>query len=163
MELNLRDLVTGIDHLALAVPDLDVAVDWVCSVLGFDLVERRETNGANSGMKSAVLRMGAITIVLTEGVGENSQTTQYIRRFGAGVQHVAFRVKDLGAAIETASGNGMRFSSPRLDSDGLSQIFSLRNSDTGLMIEFIERRNYDGFRDENVQRLFDSLEKQGLV
>jgi methylmalonyl-CoA/ethylmalonyl-CoA epimerase len=159
---TLSENVLGIDHIALAVPDLDAAAQWVKNVLGFHLEESRETYGKHSGMKSAVLRLGSVTIVLTEGVGEKSQTSQFVENFGAGVQHVAFRVQDLGNAIASMHDTGLEFSSPRLDSDGLSQIFSKRNPATGLMVELIERRDYDGFRDENVQRLFDSLESEEL-
>lgn len=158
----LDDNVVGIDHLAVAVPNLDASVTWMKDVLGFRLVEKRETQGRHSGMKSAVMRLGAATIVLTEGIGKNSQTTQFVENFGAGVQHVAFRVNDLGQAIEALQSTGLQFCSPRLDSDGLSQIFSHRDESTGLMVELIERRQYDGFREENVQRLFDSLESNEL-
>lgn len=160
---TLTDLVMGIDHIALAVPDIEAATVWVRDVLGFALIERRETRGRRSGMKSAVLRAGAVTIVLTEGIGESSQTSQFVRNFGAGVQHVAFRVADLGQAAEIMAAQGLQFSSPRLDSDQLSQIFSMRDGSTGLMVELIERQGgFEGFRDENVQRLFDSLESREL-
>ena len=163
MKYDLSDLVLGIDHISLAVPDLKAATSWVHQALGFDLVEQRETQGKSSGMKSAVLRLGSVTIVLTEGIGENSQTSRFVSEFGAGVQHVAFRVADLGQATEILGAKGIQFSSPRLDSDDLSQIFSIRNEDTGLMVELIERQNgFEGFRDENVQRLFDSLETNEL-
>lgn len=162
MSSGIKENVLGIDHLALAVPDLNAAIKWVRDVLGFEFDERRETQGKSSGMKSAVMRLGSVTLVLTEGIGEKSQTTQFVNNFGAGVQHVAFRVNDLAEAIESMESRGMQFSSPRLDSDGLSQIFSRRDEATGLMVELIERRNFHGFRDENVQRLFDSLEAEEL-
>lgn len=154
--------ILGIDHIALAVPDLNSAVDWMQKNLGFCLDELRQTVGKKSGMKSAVLRLGAVTVVVTEGIGETSQTSQYIENFGPGVHHVAFQVKDLGQAIQSMEANGVEFSTPRLDSEGLSQIFLNRDSTTGLMVELIERRNFDGFRDENIQRLFDALETQEI-
>lgn len=160
---DLSELVMGIDHVALAVPDLDAATAWVKDVLGFTLVEKRETMGRKSGMKSAVLRAGPVTIVLTEGIGATSQISQFVHEFGAGVQHVAFRVNDLKKAAAVMQARGLQFSSPRLDSDELSQIFSTRNEATGLMVELIERQGgFEGFRDENVQRLFDSLESRNL-
>lgn len=154
--------IVGIDHIALAVPDLNAAVEWMQKNIGFCLDDVRQTNGKKSGMKSAVLRLGPITVVVTQGVGESSQTSQYIENFGAGVHHVAFQVNDLGQAIQSMQSKGVEFSTPRLDSDGLSQIFLNRDRSTGLMIEFIERRNFEGFRDENVQRLFDALEVQDI-
>lgn len=162
MSYSLNENILAIDHIALAVPDIAAAIKWVRDVLGFELEEERETLGKRSGMKSAVLRLGFVTIVLTEGIGQNSQTTQFVEAYGPGVQHVAFRVNNLEAAIKVMQQNGLAFSSPRLDSDGLSQIFSRRDPSTGLMVELIERRDFNGFRDENVQRLFDSLEEQTL-
>jgi methylmalonyl-CoA/ethylmalonyl-CoA epimerase len=160
---RLSDLVMGIDHIALAVQDLGAATTWVRDVLGFALIEKRETHGKTSGMKSAVLRTGSVTIVLTEGIGETSQTSQFVRQFGAGVQHVAFRVRDIARTADIMRSQGLEFSSPQLDSDQLSQIFSTRNEATGLMVELIERQGgFEGFRDENVQRLFDSLESRNL-
>lgn len=162
MTTPLQENIVSIDHIALAVPDLEEAIVWVRDKLGFLLEEQRVTQGKHTGMKSAVMRMGPITIVLTEGIGETSQTSKFVESFGAGVQHVAFRVNDLRDACAIMGENGLKFSSPRLDSDGLSQIFSERDPATGMMVELIERRNFNGFRDENVQRLFDSLEEKEM-
>ena len=153
----------GIDHLALAVPDLSMAVKWLKDCWGFTPEETRETQGKNSGMRSSVLRLGPITLVLTQGIGENSHTTQYVRKHGPGVQHIAFGVRNIKSAIEETKLRGLNFSSDLIVSDGLSQIFSLRDQSTGLMIELIERRGFDGFRDENVQKLFDTLESKDLI
>lgn len=159
-----HDNIIGIDHLAIAVPDLEKAIQWASKMLGFEIVERRETQGARTGMKSAVMCLGPLTFVLMEGIGRDSQITRFVDEHGAGVQHVALRVRDIGSAIDAMSqdDDGL-FSTPRLDSDGLSQIFVTRDPMTGLMIELVERRDYNGFRDENVQRLFESLERQDLV
>lgn len=161
MEKNSNYL--GIDHLALAVPNLNVAVKWLRDFLGFSVEETRETHGKNSGMKSAVLRLGPITIVVTEGIGETSQTTQYVKNYRPGIQHVAFGVRNIKTAVEEARLRGLEFSSDPIVSDGLSQIFSLRNQSTGMMIELIERRGFDGFRDENVQKLFDTLKSKDII
>jgi methylmalonyl-CoA/ethylmalonyl-CoA epimerase len=159
-----HDNIIGIDHLAIAVPDLEQAIQWASKLLGFEIVERRETQGGHTGMKSAVMRLGPLTFVLMEGVGQDSQITRFVDKHGAGVQHVALRVRDIGSAIVALSQDESDpFSTPRLDSDGLSQIFVARDPATGLMIELIERRDDSGFSDENVHRLFESLEKQNLV
>jgi catechol 2,3-dioxygenase-like lactoylglutathione lyase family enzyme len=65
MAYTLNENITGIDHLALAVPDLANATCWMRDVLGFRLGNVRETFGKYFGMKSAVLRLVSITIVLT--------------------------------------------------------------------------------------------------
>jgi len=158
---HLKKNVVGIDHIAVAVQDLGDALNFACQTLGCTLVEMRETQGRLSGMRSAVLRLGGLVLVLVEGTTDQSQVAQFVAEHGSGVQHIALRVQDLTQAIRELESTGMKFSTPRLDSEGLSQIFSVRDGSTGLMVEFIERRNYDGFSDENVQRLFQSLEARG--
>jgi methylmalonyl-CoA/ethylmalonyl-CoA epimerase len=158
--LPLSRNIIGIDHIAVAVPDLQAAVAWATGQLGCKVIEERTTTGKHSGMKSAAVRLGALTLVFVEGTGSDSQVTQFVERHGAGVQHIALRVKDMGQAISAL--HTMPFSTPRLDCEPLSQIFSVRDPATGLMLELIERRNYDGFSDQNVQALFDSLEEKDL-
>ena len=102
----------------------------------------------------------ALTLVFVEGTGSGSQVTQFVERHGAGVQHIALHVKDMGQTISAL--HTRPFSTPKLDCEPLSQIFSVRDPATGLMLELIERRNYDGFSDQNVQALFDSLEEKDL-
>jgi methylmalonyl-CoA/ethylmalonyl-CoA epimerase len=157
------DNVIGIDHVAVAVVDLTATIQWAVDKLGCTLVEERETQGRRSGMKSAVVRLGGVVIVLVQGgTNSGSQVAQFTQRHGPGVQHVALNVRDLGHAIDTLQARGLELSTPRLDGEGLSQIFGMRDPATGLMIELIERRNYTGFSDENVRRLFSSLETRQL-
>ncbi len=158
--LTLADNIVGIDHIAVAVPDLQSAVQWSQKILGCKVIEERATTGKRSGMKSAAVRLGALTLVFVEGTGSDSQVTQFVERHGPGVQHIALRVKDIGQAISSLP--HMAFSTPRLDCEPLSQIFSMRDTATGLMIELIERRNYEGFSDQNVEALYKSLEKRDL-
>lgn len=156
----LADNIVGIDHIAVAVPNLDAAVQWSQKVLGCSVIEERVTAGKRSGMKSATVRVGGLTLVLVQGTGSESQVTQFVERHGAGVQHIALRVNDIGQAISSLP--HMAYSTPRLDCAPLSQIFSVRNPDTGLMIELIERRDFDGFSDQNVDALFKSLEERNF-
>ena len=60
---GLQDCVTGIDHIAVAVPDLAEAIDWYTNKLGFHLVEERETRGERTSMLSAVVTAGSAVIV----------------------------------------------------------------------------------------------------
>lgn len=161
-QTSLEENILGIDHIAVAVPDLDLAMTWAIEKLGGKIIEQRETEGRLSGMKSAVVKLGGSVMVFVQGLGKASQVSQFVDERGAGVQHVALQVADIGKAISDYEKLGFEFSTPRLDSPKLSQRFSLRDPATGLMIELIERRNYDGFSDENVQKLFESLESNNL-
>lgn len=162
LHASVADFVVGIDHVAVAVGDLETAVDWATGQLGCRLREQRETQGELSGMRSAVLELGGLTLVLVQGTSASSQVAQFVARHGPGVQHLALRVSDIGQATSALARRGLSFSTPQLDGNDLSQIFSTRDHRTGLMIELIQRHNgYKGFSDENVTRLFRSLEQRG--
>lgn len=160
--LGLDGNILGIDHIAVAVPHLSLAIEWATHRLGGKVIESRETQGRFSGMKSAVVKLGGLVLVLVQGTSRESQVSQFVEKHGAGVQHIALRVRNLASAIADLEAQELPFSTPRLDSEGLSQRFSVRDPDTGLMIELVERRNYEGFSDENVQKLFSALEQQKL-
>ncbi len=151
----------AVDHLAIAVEDLDAAVAFYRDRLGFTETERRVTQGTKTGMESVVLVGGDLRVVLLKGTSEESQVTRYVREYGPGVQHVAFRVSDIEAVVADLLGRGMEFDTPVLTAPGLKQAFSKRDPISGMMFEIIQRTGEEGFSDANVQKLFESLEEKG--
>jgi methylmalonyl-CoA/ethylmalonyl-CoA epimerase len=160
----LPENVVAIDHIAVAVPDLDAAVAWAQKALGCELVDARDTHGKTSGMKSAVMRLGGFTLVFVQGTDKTSQVTEFVDKCGPGVQHIALRVNNLAAAIASLQSKGVEFATPLLEDNaaGLAQIFTVRDPSTGLMLEFIQRSAGTGFSDKNVTKLFESLEERKL-
>jgi methylmalonyl-CoA/ethylmalonyl-CoA epimerase len=152
----------GIDHLAIAVPDLETSISWFTNALGFSLKERRKTEGASTGMISAVLEAGALTIVLLQGTSPQSQVSQFVERYGPGVQHVAIRMENIDDAVQEFEAAGLEFDTSLIRGPGLKQIFTRRDEGSGLMIELIERKS-EGFSDQNVSQLFEELERKKSV
>jgi methylmalonyl-CoA/ethylmalonyl-CoA epimerase len=148
----------GIDHLAIAVRDLEVSLSWYTEVLGFTLRERRETKGKTSGMVSAVIDAGAISLVLLQGTNSESQVSMFIEEYGPGVQHVAVKVSDIEAAVTELKEAGMTFDTSIIGEGDLRQAFTRRDPQSGLMLEIIERKK-EGFADNNVSELFRQLEE----
>jgi methylmalonyl-CoA epimerase len=149
----------NIDHVAIAVPDLEASIAFYEQVLGFTVRERRETHGKKTGMVSAVLEGGPITFVLIQGTSPDSQVSRYVEHYGPGVQHIAIGVKDLPEVAERLKGAGMEFDTGVIRGSGLLQIFSHRDPGSGMMYEFIEHTEDDGdFSDQSVQSLFEQLE-----
>lgn len=148
-----------IDHLAIAVENLEKAIAHYENVLGMPLLERRKTEGERTGMISAVMDAGSFTIVLIQGLQEKSQVSRYVESFGQGVQHVAFEVDDIGEAMKIMSDNGVEFSTDVLAGPGLKQMFTKREPTSGMMYEFIERTGEDGFQENNINNLFEQLER----
>jgi methylmalonyl-CoA/ethylmalonyl-CoA epimerase len=156
---GLRKYITSIDHVAIAVQNLEESIQFYTGVLGFELTERRRTEGKQTAMISAVLKAGSITVVLLEGTSPESQVSRFVEHFGPGVQHVAFGVQNLPEMAEELKGSGMEFDTTVIQSPGLRQIFSARDQGSGMMFEFIERMGGD-FSDQSVQQLFEQLEKK---
>lgn len=149
----------SIDHVAIAVHDLEESIAFYTNVLGLELKERRRTEGKHTAMVSAVLKAGSITIVLLQGTSPESQVSKFVEHYGAGVQHVAIGVEDLPQMAEDLKASGLEFDTNVIQSPGLRQIFSARDTGSGMMFEFIERMGGD-FSDQSVQQLFEQLEKK---
>lgn len=148
-----------IDHLAIAVQNLEEAIVFYRDILKLPLIERRETQGKITGMRSAVMSAGNFQIVLIEGTSPESQVSRYVDEYGPGVQHVAFEVEDIENAQRTLSESGLEFSTSVLDAPGLRQTFSKRDKVSGMMFELIERTGESGFQEANINRLFEELER----
>ncbi|HSK81368.1 MAG TPA: VOC family protein [Thermoanaerobaculia bacterium] len=149
----------SIDHVAIAVHDLEESIAFYTNVLGLELKERRRTEGKHTAMVSAVLKAGSISIVLLQGTSPDSQVSKFVEHYGAGVQHVAIGVEDLPQMAEELKAAGLEFDTSVIQSPGLRQIFSTRDKGSGMMFEFIERMGGD-FSDQSVQQLFEQLEKK---
>ncbi|MEQ2352297.1 VOC family protein [Pseudoalteromonas piscicida] len=148
-----------IDHVAIAVKDMDEALFFYQGILNFKLLERREIKGAFSGMKSAELTVGNFSVVLVQGTGPESQVCKYIDEYGPGVQHVAITVEDIEEVARVLTEQGLEFSTNIIKGKGLLQIFTKREKNSGMMYEFIQREETEtGFEEGNIQELFNQLE-----
>lgn len=155
----LADKAIAIDHIAIAVEDLERSIDFYTATLGFEVTERRETKGRRTGMVSAVLKAGPITVVLLQGTSPESQVSRYIEHYGPGVQHIAIGIKDLTEVSDRMKAAGADFDTHLIHGNGLLQIFTKRDPGSGMMYELIEHTAKDGnFSDESVRQLFEQLE-----
>lgn len=150
-----------IDHIAIAVRDLEAAITQFTDVLGFTLVRRLQIRGKRSGMISAEMEHNGIKMVLCQGTEAASQVSQLIDQFGPGVAHIALAVEDVDATAEQLRQKGLSFDTSIIAGPGLRQVFSSRCENSGLSFEFLTRGEEDGFLEGNVQQLFDQLEQQG--
>lgn len=158
--LNLWNNSTAIDHIAIAVTNIEESLDFFTRILGFHVTERRQTEGKLSGMLSAVLKGGPLTFVLLQGTSEESQVTKFINAYGPGIQHIAIKVTNLNELVDMLVKQGMEFDTSIVGNQSLRQIFSKRDKNSGLMFELLERAE-EGFSDDNVSGLFEQLESKG--
>jgi len=152
----------GIDHVAIAVRDLDAAIAYYGDVLGMELQERRQISGRISGMDSAVMTAGGVKFVLVQGDSPESNVSRYIDAYGPGVQHVAIEIPDAQEAIEDLRARGADLLTGIIRGPGLDQIFTKREQSSGMQLEIIARTENEGFDPRNVQELFEAMERENV-
>jgi chorismate mutase-like protein len=151
-----------IDHVAIAVRDLEQAITMFRDRYGFAVLERRQVQGEVSGMDSATLRAGGVTFVLCQGDSPRSNVSQYIEHYGPGVQHIAIAVRGQRELLDDLADRGADLLTGVINAPGLDQSFTKREANTGVQLEFVTRTDNDGFSDNNVRELFAAMERENV-
>ena len=133
-------LFTEIDHVAVAVHDLDQAVAWYHRTFDAEMVHRERVE--HDGVEEALLRVAESYIQLLTPVHEESPVRRFLDRRGEGLHHVADRVADCGAAREAAVAAGAVAidSEPRPGSRGTTVAFLHPANAFGTLIELVEEQ-----------------------
>jgi methylmalonyl-CoA/ethylmalonyl-CoA epimerase len=131
--------ILGIDHVGLAVPDLDAAIAFHTGVLGGALTHR-ETN-ADQGVEEAMISYASgAQVQLLAPLSPSSTIAKFIGRNGPGLQQLAYRVSDVEAVSARLLGSGLRllYETPRRGTAG-SRINFVHPKDTGgVLVELVE-------------------------
>lgn len=151
-----------IDHVAIAVRDLEQAIELFRDVYGFSIIERRAVHGEISGMDSATMRVGNATFVLCQGDSPASNVSRYIEHYGPGVQHIAISVRGQADLIEDLRERGADMLTGVINSPGLDQSFTKREPNAGTQLEFVTRTSNKAFSDSNVRELFAAMERENV-
>lgn len=138
-------LLLAVDHVGLAVPDLDAAIAFHRDVLG--LVPVHEETNEEQGVREAMLTTpgavpgdGSAQIQLLAPTGPESTIAKFLDRSGPGLQQLAYRVADVEQASALLRERGVRllYDAPRRGTGG-SRINFVHPKDTGgVLIELVE-------------------------
>lgn len=150
-----------IDHIALAVADIEQAILLFRDILGFELKRRLHVAGAGTGMLSAEFEANGVRFVVCQGTEPESQVSRLVENFGVGLAHVALEVDDVDQTVAALRAKGLGFDTSVVRGPGLSQAFSSRCSVTGISFGFIARHGEQGFVDADIHDLFRQLEQSG--
>jgi methylmalonyl-CoA/ethylmalonyl-CoA epimerase len=134
----MESLLTEIDHVAIAVVDLDAAIAWYQDVFGAT-VEHREVVESD-GVSEALLRVADSYIQLLTPTREDSPVAKYLAKEGEGLHHVAYRVVNCAQALEAvkASGGHVIDQAPRPGSRGTTVAFVHPKTSFGTLIELVQ-------------------------
>jgi len=133
-----ENLLTEIDHVAIAVKDLDAAIAWYEEVFGAT-VEHREVVESD-GVAEALLKVADSYIQLLTPVSETSPVAKYLATKGEGLHHIGYRVADCAAALEAVKAAGGRVidEKPRPGSRGTTVAFVHPKTSFGTLIELVQ-------------------------
>lgn len=136
-------LVTAIDHVGIAVPDLDAAIEWYSKHLG--MVSTHEEVNEEQGVREAMLSVvgspaGAPAIQLLAPLDENSTIAKFIARSGPGLQQLAYRVTDIDAISAQLRADGVRllYDAPRRGTANSRINFVHPKDAGGVLVELVE-------------------------
>lgn len=131
--------VLKLDHVGIAVKNMDETLKFYQDVLGLDLADTEVVE--EQKVKVAFLPIGDTEVELLESTSEDGPIAKYIERNGEGVQHLAFLVEDLEEAIEDMKNKGMRMidEMPRYGAGGAKIAFMHPKSSYRVLVELCQR------------------------
>jgi methylmalonyl-CoA/ethylmalonyl-CoA epimerase len=133
-------LFTAIDHIGVAVSDLDEAIAYYRDVLGMPLVHQ-ETN-TDQGVREAMMGVGdsGTCVQLLAPLSEDSPIAKFLARNGPGIQQVAYRVDDIDAVTATLRERGVRvlYETAKNGTAGARINFVHPKDAGGVLVEMVE-------------------------
>ncbi len=139
-------LLRAVDHVGIAVPDLDAALAFYRDVFGLEAVH--EEVNEEQGVREAMLRVGGSEsyVQLLAPLGPDSPIARFLDRSGPGVQQVAYRVDDVDAASAALRERGLRlvYDIPQRGTAGSRVNFVHPKDAGGVLVELVEPPAPDG-------------------
>ncbi|HEU5005449.1 MAG TPA: methylmalonyl-CoA epimerase [Jatrophihabitantaceae bacterium] len=133
-------LFTKIDHVGIAVPDLDEAIAFYAETFGVQSVH--EEVNAEQGVREAMLAVGdgATRIQLLAPLSPESTIAKFIDRNGPGVQQVAYTVEDIEAVSAELRAKGLRllYEQPRRGTSDSRVNFIHPKDAGGVLVELVQ-------------------------
>ena len=131
-------LLTEIDHIAIAVRDLEAAIAYYQEAFGAEVHHREVVE--SDGVEEALLKVAESYIQLLTPTRDDSPVAKYLEKKGEGLHHIGYRVADCGAALQAVKDNGGRVidEAPRPGSRGTTVAFVHPKAIFGTLIELVQ-------------------------
>jgi methylmalonyl-CoA/ethylmalonyl-CoA epimerase len=132
-------MVIKLDHIGIAVSNLEETLKVYTELLGMKLHGTETVE--EQKVKTAFLPLGETEIELLESTAPDGPIGKFIEARGQGVQHLAFRVDDLEAALAELKAKGVRLidEKPRYGAGGARIAFLHPKATNGVLIELCQR------------------------
>ena len=134
------DLFTMIDHVGIAVPDLDAAIAFYRDTYGMTCLH--EEVNEEQGVREAMMGVGASgsCIQLLAPLSPESTIAKFLARSGPGIQQMAYRVADIDAVCATLRERGLRllYEVPKRGTSNSRVNFVHPKDAGGVLVELVE-------------------------
>ena len=133
-----RSLLTEIDHVAIAVHDLDAALAYYRDTFGATVAHRETIE--HDGVEEALIPVADSYIQLVCPTGPDSPVAKFLERRGEGLHHVGYRVDDCAEALAAVRAGGGKLidEAPRPGSRGTTVAFVHPKGALGTLIELVQ-------------------------
>lgn len=131
--------ITHIEHIGIAVKNLDESINFYENILGLKCYAIEEV--ADQKVKTAFFQVGQTKIELLESTDPDGPIGKFIDKKGEGIHHIAYSVTDLPAALEHAKTQEVKLidEKPRKGAEGLNIAFLHPKSTNGVLTEFCSK------------------------
>jgi methylmalonyl-CoA/ethylmalonyl-CoA epimerase len=132
-------MLEKIEHVAVAVEDLDAAVAHYRDVWGIEAVGRERVE--DQGVEEVMLPVGDSFVQLLGATGPDTIVARFLKRRGEGLHHIAYEVDDLDGTLMALKERGVRLidEAPRHGARDQLVAFVDPKSNHGLLVELIQR------------------------
>jgi len=131
-------LLTEIDHIAIAVNDLEAAIDYYAKSFGAEVAHREIVE--SDGVDEALLKVADSYIQLIGATSDDSPIAKFLAKRGEGLHHVGYRVDDVAQALASMVEAGATpiDASPRHGSRGTTIAFVHPKGNLGTLVELVQ-------------------------
>jgi methylmalonyl-CoA/ethylmalonyl-CoA epimerase len=131
-------MLTEVDHVAIAVRDLDAAVAWYAEAFGATVAHREVVE--RDGVEEVLLAVADSYVQLLTPTRDDSTVAKFLDSKGEGIHHVGYRVDDCSAALKQVVESGARAidAEPRPGSRGTTVAFLHPKTAFGTLIELVQ-------------------------
>ena len=131
-------MLTEVDHVGIAVEDLDAAVELYRRAFGIEPMHREVVEA--QGVEEILFAVGTSYIQLLGALGPETPVGRFLATHGPGVHHVAFRVQGIARALEHLRAEGIRLvdEAPRPGSRGTRVAFVHPTGMGGVLVELVQ-------------------------
>ena len=132
--------ILGIEHIGIAVDDLNGISDVFGDLFGIELRSREKID--DQQVITDIYETGSVKLEFLKATDNNSPISRFIDKKGKGVHHIALKVDNLQAALDYLKAQGIQLidTSPRIGAEGFKIAFLHPKSTGGVLIELCEKK-----------------------